>query len=306
MQLVVKQADQFVKEYHFARGPVYIGREMESHVCLPHESINYEHAVLCGADETQWFAQDLDRTGRTLLNSQAIRKAPLKDGDVLHVGEFAIEVHLTKDVELPIDRGKDDALKRATRAMKNIVRRYDQSDSPDIRMPAARQKDLQTALTAIQKADNLDLFHKTLQAIAIKQFNMLHTWIGLRKSSAGDLQLRIGRRRTGQSVDLHELVFRDLIEESLSKQEYILIPILPKEQIYERIRSALISPICSITGCHGVIYIDNAAEDNHYSLVDLDYLMILTVQAGIRMKELFARDLETRKETLTDAGKIHV
>ncbi len=305
MQLVVKQADQFVKEYHFARGPVYIGRETESHVCLLHESINYEHAVLCGADETQWFAQDLDRAGRTLLNNQSIRKAPLQDGDVLHVGEFTIEIHLTADAELPMDRGKDDALKNATRAIKNIVRRYDQSDAPDIRMPAARQKDLQTALTAIEKADSLELFHKTLQAIAIKHFTMLHTWIGLRKSPAGDLQLRIGRRRTGQSVDLHELVFRDLIEESLSKQEYILIPILPKEKIYERIRSALIAPICSMTGCHGVIYIDNAAEDNHYSLVDLDYLMILTVQAGIRMKELFARDSESHKETTTDA-KIHV
>jgi pSer/pThr/pTyr-binding forkhead associated (FHA) protein len=307
MQLVIKQSDQFVKEYRFDQGPVYIGREMESHVCLAHESVNYEHCVLCGA-QTQWFAQDLDRQGRTTLNNQPIRKSPIKDGDILHVGDFTIEIHMvTTSVVLPSEKAKEEVLKQATRAMKNIVRRYDQGDSPDIRMPPLRYKDYQTAITAIEKADSLELFNKTLLAIAIKQFNMLHTWIALRKGPAGELTHKIGKRRTGQSVELQEILFRDLIEESLSKHEYILIPILPKEKIYERIRSALIVPILSMTGCHGVIYIDNAAEDNHYSLTDLDYLMLLTTVAGVRMKELFVKDHpEPQKDTSADASRLHV
>jgi pSer/pThr/pTyr-binding forkhead associated (FHA) protein len=307
MQLVVKQADQFVKEYHFERGPVYIGREVESHVCLLHESVNYEHCVLCG-DQMQWFAQDLDKTGRTKLNSQPIRKSPIKDGDILLVGEFTIEIRMvTANVTLPSEKAQEDVLKFATRAMKNIVRRYDQSDSPDIRMPPSRHKDYQTAITAIEKADTLELFNKTLLAIAIKQFNMLHTWIALRKGPAGDLTHKVGKRRTGQSVELHEILFRELIDDTLSKHEYILIPILPKEKIYERIRSALIAPITSMTGCHGVIYIDNAAEDNHYSLTDLDYLMLLTSAVGVRMKELLLKDPhEPQKESSPDASRIQV
>ncbi|NLH16879.1 MAG: FHA domain-containing protein [Phycisphaerae bacterium] len=307
MQLVIKQADQFVKEFHFDQGPIYIGREVESQVCLAHESVNYEHCVLCGA-QNQWFAQDLDRQGRTKLNNQPIRKSPIKDGDVLVVGDFTIEIHMVSGgVVLPSEQAKEEVLKHATRAMKNIIRRYDQGDSPDIRMPPARHKDFQTALTAIQKADTPELFNKTLLAVALKHFNMLHTWVGIRKSPTGELTHKIGKRRTGQSVELHEILFRDLIDEALSRQEYILIPILPKEKIYERIRSALIAPILSMTGCHGVIYIDNAAEDNHYSLTDLDYLMLLTTAVGVRMKELFAKDPhEPQKESPHDATRISV
>jgi hypothetical protein len=280
---------------------------VESHVCLLHESVNYEHCVLCG-DQMQWFAQDLDKTGRTKLNSQPIRKSPIKDGDVLLVGEFTIEIRMvTANVALPSEKAHEDMLKFATRAMKNIVRRYDQSDSPDIRMPPPRQKDFLMAITAIEKADTPELFCKTLLAIAIKHFNMLHTWIGLRKTPTGGLSIKLGKRRTGQSVDLHEILFRDLIDEALNRQEYILIPILPKEQLYERIRSALIAPITSMTGCHGVIYIDNAAEDSHYSLTDLDYLMLLTSAVGVRMKELLAKDQhEPQKETTPDASRIQV
>ena len=56
MQLVVKQADQFVKEYHFERGLVYIGREVESHICS--STSRSTTSTAGGAEpETQWFAK---------------------------------------------------------------------------------------------------------------------------------------------------------------------------------------------------------------------------------------------------------
>jgi len=56
-----------------------------------------------------------------------------------------------------------------------------------------------------------------------------------------------------------------------------------------------------------VIYIDNAAEDSHYSLTDLDYLMLLTSAVGVRMKELFIKDQhEPQKESTPDASRIQV
>jgi hypothetical protein len=48
----------------------------------------------------------------------------------------------------------------------------------------------------------------------------------------------------------------------------------------ERIRSALIAAICSPAGCYGVIYVDNAMVHDHYTLGDLDYLMIVAIHTA--------------------------
>jgi hypothetical protein len=46
-----------------------------------------------------------------------------------------------------------------------------------------------------------------------------------------------------------------------------------------RIRSAIVAAIMRPTGCFGVLYVDNAMIHEHYSLSDLDYLMLMHTAA---------------------------
>jgi hypothetical protein len=55
---------------------------------------------------------------------------------------------------------------------------------------------------------------------------------------------------------------------------------------FQRIRSALIASITRPDGCYGVIYVDNAMIHEHYSLSDLDYLMILAIHASSQLKRI--------------------
>ena len=53
----------------------------------------------------------------------------------------------------------------------------------------------------------------------------------------------------------------------------------------ERIRSAMISSIIRPAGCYGVLYVDNAMVHKHYSLSDLDYLMLIAMHTAAVLKK---------------------
>ncbi len=293
MQLVVKRADSFVKEVRFTQGPVYIGRQIENNLCLDHESVLQEHSVLCGADTTRWFIEDLSREKKTCVNSKPVKHIQLRDGDIIAIGDYTIEVQFggtQAAASAPVAISAAEAAAQvASRPPKNIIRRFDQNDSPDIRMPARRYKQYNAATIAIQKSDTEQALVKTLLAVAVQQLNMFHTFIAVSKdptAAPADPACQAGKRRTGQNIKLHEMVFQHFIREAMEKKEYVLIPILPENRVYERIRSALIAPILSPLGCHGVIYVDNAVDDPNYNLQDLDYLILLAVQTGTRLMNI--------------------
>jgi GAF domain-containing protein len=42
----------------------------------------------------------------------------------------------------------------------------------------------------------------------------------------------------------------------------------------------MIAPIIDLSGCFGVLYVDNAGEKRYYTLSDLDYLMLLAIHTA--------------------------
>jgi hypothetical protein len=52
----------------------------------------------------------------------------------------------------------------------------------------------------------------------------------------------------------------------------------------ERIRSAMIASLKTTKGCYGVLDADNAMVHEHYSLSDLDYLMVLAIHTAALLK----------------------
>lgn len=288
MNLVVKQSGTLVKDMHFSRGPIYIGRQIESNVCLPDLAVSREHAVIYGADNAKWFAEDLGSSNKTYLNKKAIHKSEISDGDILKIANFTIEVQIGATAKASHELSMTDTLSIDVHTPETIVRRYEVKDAPPIRIPPKRAKDYLNATSAILNADSPEKMLQVLMDITSQQFGTFHNWVGLRTATTGELTHQAGKKSSGQEVKLDELIFQKMIVDALTKVEYTLIPLLPKDKQYERTRSGLISPVESDKGCHGIIYVDNAVDRTHYSLQDLDYLVLLAVQAGVTL-ERFAK-----------------
>jgi GAF domain-containing protein len=90
-----------------------------------------------------------------------------------------------------------------------------------------------------------------------------------------------GKQQNGQKVELSEIKLNEKITQSLDKGEYLVLPQVSAQiEEEEGIRSAIIAPIMRPFGCFGVLYLDNAIEREHYSLSDLDYLMLLSIHTA--------------------------
>ena len=219
MRLVIKQSGEVVKEATFNEGPVYLGRQMTNKIHLPDVSVSRQHAVITGPENGQWAIEDLDSANKTYINDQAIHKSQLNDGDVIKISNFSLEV-FTND-SLPKEDRLDmaDTLTTAIHAPDKIIRRYTEIDSPDIRMIPERAEHYSFATPAIFNAKDKQDLLDTLASLIFKQFDPFHIWISF-GSDPINPDLSIGRKKTGQSVNLDDFMFNEHIKESFKKKKY--------------------------------------------------------------------------------------
>jgi len=249
------------------------------------------------------MVEDLDSANKTYLNQEAIDKAEIKTGDCLGIADFTIEITLEADFDADKAIHLEDTLISAPSKLKPvptapareiIVRRPDDERAADIKLPAKRIKDFLQATETICKANGLDEVLKALLGITLRQFGAYHTWCALRSLPTGPMTCHAGIRRDGQIVDLGEIKLSEKITEAIGKKEFLLLPQAPAQTDDEgppveeppKIRSAMIAPIRRSAGCFGVLYVDNAMVHEHYSLSDLDYLMLLAMHTAAVLKNL--------------------
>lgn len=289
MHLVVKQNGRFINEFRFDRGPVYIGRHAHSQVLLPDLTVSRQHAAIFCTQEGQWMVEDMDSANKTYLNGEPIHKAKIKTGDCLRIADFIIEI----DLETKTDAGKqihlDDTLiptagktgtARTESAREIITRNPNAPHSPDIKIPAKRINDFLEATEAICKANGPDELLKALLDITSRQFGAYHTWCALRNIPEGPMTSHTGRSKDGRAVELGDIKVRDRITEAIDKGEFVLLPRVSTAAEHGKIHSAIIAPIIDPSGCFGVLYVDNAADQDSYNLSDLDYLMLIAIHTA--------------------------
>ena len=287
MRLVVKQDGRTVSsELQFDKGPIYIGRHSKSQVFLPSEAVSRQHAVIFTTQEGKWTVEDLDSANKTYLNEEVIHKAEIKTGDVLHIVDFDIEINLDAGKPVQLEDTLNLEATLATPPHEIIVRKTDPAHAPAMRLAARRIIDFSRATQAICKAGSFDEVLQLLLDITIEQFDALHTWCALREQPTGPMTSHAGRKQDGQPVELGEIELHEKINQAVEKGQFLVLPRVTAQIEQEKIRSALIAPIIGSTGCFGVIYIDNALEKEHYSLGDLDYLMLLAIHTGAVLKNL--------------------
>lgn len=285
MRLVVKQNDGRAREFRFTEGPISIGRAANSQVFLLDRAVSKQHAVISATGEGKWIVEDLGSANKTYLNGQEIHKAKIKTGDCLHITDFTIEITLedNTDVDKPIHLEDTFHLEAALAIPphETVVRKTDAGHAPAMRLAAKRLADFSQATDAICEADSLDKLLLTLVDTALEQFKAFHAWCALRNQPTGPMPYQAGKKRDGQKVKLSEIKLQAKIAQAVDKGQFLVLPrVSAQVEEEEAIRSALIATIMRPNGCFGVIYVDNAMKDKHYSLSDLDYLMLVAMHTA--------------------------
>jgi hypothetical protein len=280
MRLVLKQKDGETKEFQFAQGPIQIGRAADSHVFLPDRTVSKKHAVIACDGDGRWHVQDAGSANKTYLNGEVIQTAEIKTGDSIRITDFTIEVNLDDVAQEAHAAEMEDTLNLeaglATPVHETVVRKPDAGHAPAMRLPAKRLSDFSHACDAICKSKNLEELLMTLLGVSLKQFGAFHTWCALREQPTGPMTYHAGKRRDGQAVDLGELTLAEKINQAVERGQSLVLPRVAADvETKARIRSALIAAIVGPAGCYGVIYVDNAMVHDHYTLGDLDYLMLV-------------------------------
>jgi hypothetical protein len=289
MRMVVKQKDGNTKEFNFNEGPISIGRGADSHVFLPDKAVSRKHAVVHAADDGTWTLEDLGSSNKTFLNDQAVTKAQIKHGDCLRITDFTIDIVFEDDAVEEAPPHPEDTLQLeaalTTPKHETVVRRPDAQHAPAMRLAAGRLTDFARATEIIFDADSVDNLLLTLLDITMKQFDAYHVWCALRTQPDGPMICHGGRRRDGSPVQLNELLLSDKITQAVEKGQFVVLPrVSAQMEAKERIRSAMIASIMRPNGCFGVLYVDNAMVHEHYSLSDLDYLMLIAMHTAAILK----------------------
>ena len=317
MRLVVKQNNAGAKELEFTEGPVSIGRAADSQVFLPDKMVSRKHAVLHSTGDGKWMLEDLASAGKTYLNDEAVHKAQIKTGDRVRITDFTIEFNLGADVNIAAEAdAKADApapavdadakanapaepeksvepkeefhlqAALATPPHETVVRQPDSSHAPAMRLAAGRLMDFSKATEAICQVGSLDELLLSLLDITLEQFGAFHTWCALRTAPGGPMICHAGKKRDGKTVGLDEIILREKITQVVEKGQFLVLPRVSAQiEEDEALRSALIAAVMRPDGCYGVLYVDNAMKDKHYSLSDLDYLMLVTMHTAAVMKK---------------------
>jgi pSer/pThr/pTyr-binding forkhead associated (FHA) protein len=291
MRLLVKLKDGQTKEYQFAEGPICIGRAVDSHIFLPDRTVSKQHATIFIADDGKWMVQDMDSANKTFLNGELIHKVEIKDGDCLRITDFSIEIHLEDGVAVDETAQLEDTLNLeaalATPPHEIVVRKPDAGHAPAMRLAAKRLTDFSQATETISGANNIEQLLLTLLDITLKQFSAFHTWCALREQPSGPMTYHAGKTRDGRAVDLSQIKLSDKINQAVEKGQSLVLPRVAADiEEKERIRSAMIAAVRRPVGCYGVLYVDNAMIHEHYSLSDLDYLMLLAMHTAATLRKI--------------------
>ena len=289
MRLFVSLGESSVNELKFDRGPIYIGRQMGSQVFLPDKSVSRQHAVFYTTKDGSWIIEDLGSSNKTYINSLAIHKTELKHNDIVRIADFLIRVSLENDEDQDRKIEMEDTLvgdHQLRRDLHTVERNLTAGDAPPLKFPAKRMHAYHEVLHAICQQKSLDKLYQAFMDILFRQFKAMDVWMGMRKAVSGPMDIQGGRKLTTEHVEKQELAIPASLDEALSKNKYLLIHQLPRQIANRGIRSVIITPIMVGENNHGIVYIENSKEHPHYSLPDLDYLILLTINAGYMITKM--------------------
>ncbi len=285
MRLLIRQKGQVFNELRFKDGPIYIGRHMGSQIFLPDRSVSRQHAVIYVSSEGTWVVEDLESANKTILNRVPIHKKEIKDGDTIKVGDFNIKVYLEDDpdqVQKKPSINLDDTVADVNPDVNIQIRPHDDPDAPMIKLPARRSLDFLKASRILASIGNFGQLQRQILDLIFAQFSPAVVWIGLRHDPTGNLDVERGKKISSEKIKREHLLMALKINEAMKKYIYILVPKPPRGEV----RSIMIAPVVSGKNCYGAIYVSNSKQYEPYDMMDLDYLMLISIQVAAVIETL--------------------
>lgn len=174
----------------------------------------------------------------------------------------------------------------ATPPHETVVRTPDDAHAPAMRLAANRLTDFSRATERICQAKSLDDLLLTLLALTLEEFDASVAWCALRTQPTGPMTCHAGRKKNGSTVDLAQIPLREKVIQAVEKGQFLVMPRVSAQiESEDAIRSAMIAAIMRPAGCFGVLYVDNSMKAKHYSLSDLDYLMLVAMHTAAVMRK---------------------
>src|SRR5208282_5220566 len=181
-RLVIERPGQEQQVFELPQDrPIYVGRAESNDLVLRETSVSRRHAMLSPSLEGNWMVRDLGSANGIFLNGKNVRESPLKDSDVMNIGEYSLryesmesQILLTqaaaklparltmvmslKDVNSALNMGKQDAAAAAA------------APAPIPRAPAmtpgAERSQLEARLKAVEHENRLfELLYQVSRAL---------------------------------------------------------------------------------------------------------------------------------------------
>ena len=181
-RLVIERPGQEQQVFELPQDrPVYVGRAESNDLVLRETSVSRRHAMLGPSLEGNWMVRDLGSANGIFLNGKNVKESPLKDSDVLNIGEYSLryesmesQILLTqaaaklparltmvmslKDVNSALNLGKPDAAAAAA-APAPIPRAAPMT-------PGAERSQLESRLKAVEHENRLfELLYQVSRAL---------------------------------------------------------------------------------------------------------------------------------------------
>jgi hypothetical protein len=286
MRLVVKQNDHLVNHMQLIKGPIYLGRHAQCQIFLPSPSVSRQHAVIFLTEEGQWMVKDLHSANKTYLNGKVISEAAIGTGDRIQVGDYIVEVDLEKESAANKQVSLEDTHAPVSPGPQLIKRTLGEKHAPAIRMPAYRANDLHQILGKVARANGSFETLEVLLEVLIDQFHASRVWCSFRYDTEGIFNEEGGRTDTGEFFELQGEAARKLIEQACDNQQFLLFSRDMQEAERMQVQSAIITPIVTDEETLGVIYLTSKLNQAPFTLSDLDYAMLLSINLGMILKNL--------------------
>ncbi len=90
-RLVIERPGQEQQVFELPQDkPIYVGRAESNDLVLRETSVSRRHAMVSPLPGGQWAIRDLGSANGIYLNGTVVRESPLKDNDVMNIGEFSV------------------------------------------------------------------------------------------------------------------------------------------------------------------------------------------------------------------------
>lgn len=287
MHVVIEKDGVKKEELNFDNGPVYIGRQIGSKIFLPDLGVSRQHAVLYNQHLDEWVVEDLDSSNKTYVNGDPVTKCRLLSGDVITVCDYKITVEIAKNKQREPSIHLEDTIAHSHYELKTITRKLTNDDSPLVRISHQRVEQLRSTLSDIMRLTDIESTLDYSVKQLLRQMHAAHSWIGVFEGGSTSICNSCGRNLDTTHLEYEKIPMKDQIATAITQNEHILVPriVQPVNQ-NKNLRSAIITSFHLKDGKCGAAYIDNTKEHEHYTIIDLDYLMLVTTIVAAKIDSM--------------------